>query len=49
MGVIGILIVFGAITYRTQRQVENKKILGWKESGQLKIVVLQEWHEHLDI
>ena len=53
MGVIGILIVFGAVTYRIQKQLELNpptfllKILA--EYKHPKIEVFHEWHEHLDI
>lgn len=48
LGLLGIMIVFGATFYRIQKKTEGKPIIRWKEmenSGQ----VFKEWHEHLDI
>jgi solute carrier family 35 (adenosine 3'-phospho 5'-phosphosulfate transporter), member B2 len=50
LGVIGILVVFGAITYRIVRKTEGKSLLRWKNEEQDSARnVLKEWHEHLDI
>ena len=50
LGVIGILVVFGAITYRIMRKTEGKSLLRWKNEEQDSARnVLKEWHEHLDI
>jgi len=55
LGVLGILVVFGAITCRLQRKTRGKPLLvlllrdrvdwGPREQEQ----VLREWHEHIDI
>jgi hypothetical protein len=44
-----IFLVFGALLYRIQKQIENKPFHFpfWKESDEKK--VLQAWHEHIDM
>ena len=50
LGVVGIVVVFGAITYRIMRKTEGKALLRWKnEEKESARNVLKEWHEHLDI
>ena len=50
LGVIGIMVVFGAITYRIMRKTEGTSLLRWKnEEKEEAREVLKEWHEHLDI
>lgn len=48
LGILGILIVFGAIVYRIQRKTEGKPLIRWKESDNSG-EIFKEWHEHLDI
>lgn len=48
LGVLGMIIVFGAMGYRIKRKTEGGTLLRWKESEQAK-VIFHEWHEHLDI
>lgn len=48
LGFVGIIIVFGAISYRIRRLSEGQPLIRWKEAEETK-VILHEWHEHLDI
>ena len=49
LGFVGILIVFGAITYRIWRKTHGKPLIRWKETktGRAK-QVFAALHEHLD-
>jgi adenosine 3'-phospho 5'-phosphosulfate transporter B2 len=51
LGVVGILVVFGAVAYRIQRKTAGKALIRFKEAplsrAQAK-KVFSEWHEHLD-
>lgn len=49
LGYLGIIIVFGAITYRIKRKTEGTTLIRWKESPPQDSTILKEWHEHLDI
>jgi solute carrier family 35 (adenosine 3'-phospho 5'-phosphosulfate transporter), member B2 len=50
LGFIGIVIVFGSITYRIMRKTEGKPLIRWKaEDHDGKKNIFHEWHEHLDI
>jgi solute carrier family 35 (adenosine 3'-phospho 5'-phosphosulfate transporter), member B2 len=51
LGYLGIMIVFGAISYRIQRKSEGKPLIRWKDSvgREMKTDVFREWHEHLDM
>lgn len=56
MGVLGILIVFGAIAYRIHRKTQGRPLLrvllkGDEDDGAEwpRGKVLKEWHEHIDI
>jgi adenosine 3'-phospho 5'-phosphosulfate transporter B2 len=48
LGYLGMIIVFGAVTYRIKRKTEGATLIRWKESEQPG-VIFKEWHEHLDI
>lgn len=48
LGMLGIVIVFGAIGYRIKKLSQGRPLLHWKESEEAK-VIMHEWHEHLDI
>lgn len=53
LGLIGILLVFGANAYRIKLKMKGQPLIRWREqqppkseqSGQ----IFKEWHEHLDI
>jgi adenosine 3'-phospho 5'-phosphosulfate transporter B2 len=49
LGGLGIIIVFGAIAYRTKRKTEGKPLIRWKEATHETKLVFNEWHEHVDI
>jgi solute carrier family 35 (adenosine 3'-phospho 5'-phosphosulfate transporter), member B2 len=55
LGVVGILIVFGAIAYRISRKADGKSLIRWKEpkpkakrSKYSSSAVFGHWHEHMD-
>lgn len=48
LGVLGIVIVFGATAYRLSKKAEGKPLLRWKDSER-SADIFKEWHEHLDI
>lgn len=51
MGMLGIIIVFGAIAYRIRRKTDGKPIIRWKESLKVHVAtkkVFSEWHENMD-
>eukprot|EP00605_Chrysophyceae_sp_TOSAG23-4_P002206 GSChrysophyteH1.ASY1.ANO1.2436.1 assembled CDS len=52
LGVLGIIVVFSAITYRIRRKTEGKPLIRWVEkvsnSKANTKKVFNEWHEHLD-
>lgn len=50
MGFIGILIVFGAISYRVKRKSEGKRLIKWAGVAEERGTDLfAAWHEHLDM
>lgn len=50
MGILGIVIVFGATVYRLSKKAEGKALLRWKEQGnETSALIFKEWHEHVDI
>ena len=51
LGFIGIVIVFGSITYRIMRKTQGKSLLRWKQDENMEEAknTVHEWHEHLDI
>eukprot|EP00602_Paraphysomonas_sp_CaronLab_P010400 CAMPEP_0185025790 /NCGR_PEP_ID=MMETSP1103-20130426/9340_1 /TAXON_ID=36769 /ORGANISM="Paraphysomonas bandaiensis, Strain Caron Lab Isolate" /LENGTH=486 /DNA_ID=CAMNT_0027559141 /DNA_START=125 /DNA_END=1585 /DNA_ORIENTATION=- len=50
LGFVGMVVVFGAITYRIMRKTEGKPLLRWKAEGVERTKnIFHEWHEHLDI
>lgn len=49
MGYLGMIIVFGAIWYRTQRKTEGKALIRWRESDDDSKLIFHEWHEHVDV
>lgn len=48
LGVLGMLLVFGATAYRIKRKAEGKPLIRWRENEDAR-EVFKEWHEHLDI
>lgn len=48
LGLLGIIIVFGAVGYRIKRKTEGKALIRWKETSESK-EIFHSWHEHLDI
>jgi len=48
LGLLGIAIVFGAVSYRIKMKTEGKPLIRWRETEESK-QVFHEWHEHLDI
>jgi adenosine 3'-phospho 5'-phosphosulfate transporter B2 len=49
LGFVGILIVFGAITYRIRRKTHGKPLIRWKDTKHLRAKqVFSALHEHLD-
>jgi adenosine 3'-phospho 5'-phosphosulfate transporter B2 len=48
LGYLGIMIVFGAMAYRTHRKTDGKPLIKWRETEESK-KIFHEWHEHLDI
>lgn len=50
LGVVGIVVVFGSITYRIKKKTEGQPLIQWKGGDDKKSMnILREWHEHLDI
>jgi drug/metabolite transporter (DMT)-like permease len=50
LGVLGIIIVFGSISYRIHRKMKGQQLIRWKDpsSEDTKGLILKEWHEHID-
>jgi adenosine 3'-phospho 5'-phosphosulfate transporter B2 len=48
LGLLGIAIVVGAVSYRIKKKTEGKPLIRWRETEESK-QVFHEWHEHLDI
>lgn len=48
LGYLGMIIVFGAVTYRIKRKTEGATLIRWRESEEPN-KIFKEWHEHLDI
>lgn len=50
LGVVGILITFGALSYRIQRKTAGQKLVVWKDKTVAASPnVFNEWREHTDI
>jgi len=49
LGFLGIIIVFGAITYRVKRKTESQPLFQWSESSETHKRIFKAWHEHVDI
>lgn len=50
LGLLGMLIVFGAVFYRISRRIQGKKLLVWEGMEDSKgMDMFHEWHEHLDL
>eukprot|EP00904_Undaria_pinnatifida_P007900 jgi/Undpi1/423/HiC_scaffold_1.g00419.m1 len=50
LGLLGMLIVFGAVFYRINRRLQGKKLLVWEGMDDSKgMDMFHEWHEHLDL
>lgn len=51
LGLLGMLIVFGAVFYRISRRIKGKKLVVWE--GMVEdskgMDMFHEWHEHLDL
>mmetsp|Transcript_1929 Transcript_1929/g.4136 ORF Transcript_1929/g.4136 Transcript_1929/m.4136 type:complete len:523 (+) Transcript_1929:165-1733(+) len=48
-GVLGLLLVFGAIIYRLKRKTEGKQLIKWEGmADEDKQELVHEWHEHTD-
>ncbi|KAJ1405306.1 UAA transporter family-domain-containing protein [Ochromonadaceae sp. CCMP2298] len=48
LGILGIVVVFGANAYRINMKTQGKPLLRWKDTDHSGLV-FKEWHEHLDI
>ncbi|CAM9365624.1 unnamed protein product, partial [Discosporangium mesarthrocarpum] len=49
MGLVGLIIVFGAVFYRIKRRMEGKRLVKWENMDSSKgMDLFHEWHEHLD-
>lgn len=50
LGLLGMLIVFGAVFYRIIQRMDGRRLLVWEgmnvNKGQ---EMFHEWHEHLDL
>jgi len=50
IGLLGLTLVMGAVSYRVKRKAAETPIIKWQGMGDEKAVELvQEWHEHLDM
>lgn len=50
LGLLGMLLVFGAVFYRINRRMEGKKLLVWEGmENSIGQQMFHEWHEHLDL
>jgi hypothetical protein len=51
LGYVGIMIVFGAVSYRIMRKTEGGNLIRWKESQMDKLTseTFKGWHEHADV
>ncbi|CAM9110803.1 unnamed protein product [Scytosiphon promiscuus] len=50
LGLLGMLIVFGAVFYRINRRLQGKRLLEWEGVDDSKgMDMFHEWHEHLDL
>ncbi|CAM9425219.1 unnamed protein product [Chrysoparadoxa australica] len=49
LGTVGLLIVFGSVTYRIHRRIQGTRLAAWETMAYEKTSsVFKEWHEHLD-
>ena len=51
IGLLGLMMVLGAVLYRIKRKAEGQKLLKWQgmdDDGKAQELV-QEWHEHVDM
>lgn len=50
LGLLGMLIVFGAVFYRINRRLQGKRLVEWEGMDDSKgMDMFHEWHEHLDL
>lgn len=50
LGMLGMLIVFGAVFYRINRRLQGKRLVEWEGMDDSKgMDMFHEWHEHLDL
>ena len=49
LGVLGIMIVFGAITYRTKKKADDEPLFKWTDRHINGKKIFHAWHEHVDI
>jgi adenosine 3'-phospho 5'-phosphosulfate transporter B2 len=51
LGLIGILLVFGANAYRIKLKMKGQPLIRWREQTESDQAgkIFKEWHEHLDI
>lgn len=49
LGLLGIIVVFAAITYRVKRKTEDSPLFHWKDSAETHKKIFSAWHEHVDI
>uniref|UniRef100_A0A7S3H724 Adenosine 3'-phospho 5'-phosphosulfate transporter 1 n=1 Tax=Spumella elongata TaxID=89044 RepID=A0A7S3H724_9STRA len=49
LGLLGILVVFGANAYRIKMKLKGQPLIRWKEESEHSGQIFKEWHEHLDI
>lgn len=54
LGVVGMLLVFGAVSFRIKKQTEGRPLIRWrdKDNGDHSSggggSIVREWHEHID-
>lgn len=50
LGLLGMIIVFGAVFYRINRRLQGKRLVEWEGMDDSKgMDMFHEWHEHLDL
>jgi adenosine 3'-phospho 5'-phosphosulfate transporter B2 len=49
LGLLGIIVVFGANAYRIKMKLKGQPLIRWKEESEHSGQIFKEWHEHLDI
>jgi len=52
LGVVGIMLVFGALGFRIQKKTQGKPLIRWKDRKRSSVAqtkkVFSEWHENMD-